>query len=70
MGAGLRNIETDLPLDEMLKLAFTAAEVKPGKVKNLVVPASVGSVGAASVVFISSSAQDVYANMKDDGLIN
>jgi LCP family protein required for cell wall assembly len=70
MGAGLRNIETDLPLDEMLKLAFTAAEVKPAKVKNLVVPATVGTVGAASVVFISSSAKDIYANMRDDGLDN
>src|SRR5712691_8198925 len=70
LGAGLRNIDTDLPLDEMLHLAFTAAEVKPGKVKNMVVPATVGTVGSASVVFISSSAQQVYANMKDDGLVN
>jgi LCP family protein required for cell wall assembly len=70
LGAGLRNIETDLPLDEMLELAFTAAEVDPGTVKNMVVPASVGSVGSASVVFISSSAKDVYANLKDDGLVN
>jgi hypothetical protein len=38
-------------------------------VHNVVVPATTGSVGSASVVFISDSAQAVYHDMKVDGLI-
>jgi hypothetical protein len=52
-----------------VSLAFTAVTVPPGTVKNEVVPASTGNIGGASVVFISSSAQSVYADMKADGLI-
>ena len=70
LGAGLRNVTTDLSLQQLLKLAFSAQQVSPGKVKNEVVPASVGTVGSASVVFISSSAKGIFANMKNDGLID
>jgi LCP family protein required for cell wall assembly len=71
MGAGLRNVDTKgLSLEELLKLAFTAQQVDPSKVKNVVVPGHAGTSGGSSVVFISSSAKGIYANMKKDGLIN
>ena len=70
MGAGLRNVQTDLSLQELLKLAFTAQKVNARKVKNVVVPGRAGTVGSGSVVFLSSSAKALYANMKKDGLIN
>jgi polyisoprenyl-teichoic acid--peptidoglycan teichoic acid transferase len=71
MGAGLRNVHTDLPLDEILKLAFTAQRVNQAKVKNVVVPSHGGSAGTQSVVFINdSAAKPLFANMKKDGLIN
>jgi LCP family protein required for cell wall assembly len=71
MGAGLRNVDSDLPLDEILKLAFTAQRVNQAKVKNVVAPAHGGSVGSESVVFINdSAAKPLFANMKKDGLIN
>lgn len=63
--AGVRNIRTDLPFDEMFDLAVTASQVE--KVTNMVVPAGTGSVGGASVVFIGSGAAAVYADMKADG---
>jgi polyisoprenyl-teichoic acid--peptidoglycan teichoic acid transferase len=71
MGAGLRNVTTDLPLEEILKLAFTAQQVSPAKVKNVVVPGHSGSAGSESVVFINdSAAKAIFGNMKKDGLIN
>jgi polyisoprenyl-teichoic acid--peptidoglycan teichoic acid transferase len=70
MGAGLRNVETTgLSLQELLKLAFTAQQVDRSNVKNVVVPGRAGSSGGSSVVYISSSAKGIYANMKKDGLI-
>jgi LCP family protein required for cell wall assembly len=71
MGAGLRNVSTDLPLQEILKLAFTAEQVSPSNVKNVVVPSRGGSAGTESVVFINdSAAKPLFANMKKDGLLN
>jgi LCP family protein required for cell wall assembly len=69
LGAGLRNVETDLPMNQLLKLAFTAAKVPLNKVTNQIVPATGGVVGSADVVFIQGGAKPVYQDLKDDGLI-
>jgi len=37
-------------------------------VNSMVVPATVGTVGTASVVFISGSARSIYADMRRDGV--
>lgn len=68
MAVGWRNLRTDLSPDVLLSLALTATQVPPGRVNNLVVPASVGTVGTASVVFISPSASSIYADMRADGV--
>jgi LCP family protein required for cell wall assembly len=67
--AAWRNVHTDLSIDVVLDLALAAAQVPEGNVNNLIVPATTGSVGAASVVFISSSAQSVYADMRANGVV-
>jgi LCP family protein required for cell wall assembly len=69
LAAGLRNVKTDLSIRELVSLAFTATSIPAYDVHNEVVPATTGSVGSASVVFISGSAHAVYADMKADGLI-
>jgi LCP family protein required for cell wall assembly len=69
IAVGWRGIHSDLSLSTMLNLALTATTIPSNKVSNQVVPATTGSVGSASVVFISSSAQSVYADMRADGLI-
>jgi polyisoprenyl-teichoic acid--peptidoglycan teichoic acid transferase len=69
IAVGWRNLRTDLGVDTLLDLALTATSIPPKRVKNLLVPASVGSVGAASVVFISSSADRIYADMRQDGVV-
>ena len=70
IGAGMRASITDMPLPEVLKLGFTAAQVPASAVKNVVVPAVGGTEGTKSVVFIQPAAQALYKNMKDDGLLN
>jgi LCP family protein required for cell wall assembly len=69
MATGLRNVSTDLSVGELARLAFTAAQIRPHDVKNMVVPGTTGSEGSASVVFISGSARNIYADMRRDGLI-
>jgi len=54
----------DISAEEMLRLGVTATKLKPKDVGNVTVPVSVGSVGAASVVFISPSAQSIYSRFR------
>lgn len=69
LGAGLRNIRTDLSLQEVLDLAFTAYGIRAKNVDNMVVPGTTGSSGTVSVVYISSEADAIYRDMAKDGLV-
>ncbi len=69
IAAAWRNVSTDLPIDVLLDLALAAMQIPAQNVNSLVVPATTGTVGAASVVFISSSAQSIYADMRADGIV-
>jgi LCP family protein required for cell wall assembly len=69
MAIGWNNVHTDLRFSTLLDLALTATRISQGKVTNLVVPATVGSVGDISVVFIAPSAQSVFADLRRDGVI-
>ena len=59
---------TDLPAGDLLTLAAGAYELDPAAVANLVLPGSVGTVGAASVVLLSPEDEAVYRDL-DDGVI-
>lgn len=69
LGSGLRNVETDLSIDELTLLANLSLQVKPVNVTNLVATGSVGSVGGMSVVNLSSENQALWDDMADDGYI-
>ena len=69
LGAGLRNVETTLSIQELSQLAFTAMNLSPKGVTNVVVPGSVGSAGSMSIVNISSSATQLYHDLEADGYI-
>jgi LCP family protein required for cell wall assembly len=56
----------DVGADELFRLGVIASQVKPGDVGNVTVPVSLGSVGAASVVFISSGAQSLYERFREN----
>jgi LCP family protein required for cell wall assembly len=68
LSAGWRSVTTDISSKELFDLALTVAQFKRNAVNNMVVPSSTGSAGAASVVFISSSASGIYADMRADGV--
>lgn len=57
----------DISADEMLRLGVVASKMKPRNMANVTVPVSVGMVGAASVVFISSSANNLYERFRQTG---
>lgn len=60
MSVTQRYARYDLSAEEMLRLGVVATRLKPKDVGNVTVPVSVGMVGAASVVFISSNAGNIY----------
>ncbi len=59
---------TNLDTEDFFTWAASAYVTTPEQITNMVIPASVGTVGAASVVFISDSAELVYRDL-EDGLI-
>jgi len=67
ISVGWRNVRTDLSLTTLLRLGLTATRVDPDKVTNLVVPATTGTAGSQSVVFISAKARSLYADLSADG---
>ncbi len=62
------NTWTDLSTEEVLTLAASAFFFPSENLENIVLPASVGTVGSASVVFLSDSAEEVYRDL-EDGLL-
>jgi LCP family protein required for cell wall assembly len=70
MSAGLRNVSSSVPLDQVLALAFTASTINPKYVHNMVVPGSTGMVGGISVVNLTSADQAIFDDMRNDGLVS
>jgi polyisoprenyl-teichoic acid--peptidoglycan teichoic acid transferase len=70
IGAGMRNMATDLPVGEVIELALGVADVELRHVRNIVFPGGTGSVGGSSVVFLSmSSARRIVADARVDGAL-
>jgi polyisoprenyl-teichoic acid--peptidoglycan teichoic acid transferase len=67
---GLRGVKTDLSLGELIDLGLLAAQIEPKKVRNVVAPGSVAMVGSASVVRLTGSAQSLFRDIRDDGILN
>jgi len=70
LGAGLRNIQTDIPLTQLIDLAFTTYHIKVRDVQNITLPGSTGMQGSLSVVYISSTAAKIYQDLKPDGVLS
>lgn len=70
VGAGLGNAQTDVPLDELMTLAFTATTINPKRIANVVVPGSVGMAGTTSIVSLNQTTLDAISNdLAKDGLL-
>ena len=70
VAAGARHMDTDLPLGELVDLAFTASGIRPMDVRNVVLPGGTGSVGGLSVVTLSmGTARAIFRDAKEDGAL-
>lgn len=65
----LRNIESDVPYEELLHLAFTAQQVPAKGVKNAVTPGGIAMKDGQSVVVLGSAAQKQFKKMRNDGIL-
>jgi LCP family protein required for cell wall assembly len=68
LGIGLRNVETDIPLSELLSLAFTATQTPPKRVTNLVAVGSIGTANGLSVVNLPSP-HPMFRDVAQDGYV-
>lgn len=68
IAVGMRNVLTDVPLPELLTLAFTASDVGPRRVTNLVAVGSIGTAGGASIVDLPSP-HPVLLDVAADGYV-
>ena len=68
IAVGMRNVATDVPLGELLTLAFAASEIRPKRVTNLVAVGTIGTAGGASVVTLPSP-HPVFQDVAADGYI-
>ena len=70
IAAGVRNMDTDLPVGELVDLAFAASGIRFRDVRNVVLPGGTGSVGGRSVVLLSmGTARAIFADAKADGAL-
>jgi LCP family protein required for cell wall assembly len=70
VAAGIRNVQTEVPLDQVLNLAFTCSTINPKYVENMVLPGTTGMVGNISVVNLPSSDSVIYDDLRFDGIVS
>lgn len=71
LGAGMSNIDTEIPLAEVMALAYTASKVPPTKVQNVVLPGGTGTIGGMSVVTLDlARARAIVADAEKDGQLS
>jgi polyisoprenyl-teichoic acid--peptidoglycan teichoic acid transferase len=70
LGAGMRNIDTTMPLNEIMPLAFTASTIPVKNVQNVVLPGGTGMVGSLSVVTLDTTrARTIFADAAKDAVL-
>jgi polyisoprenyl-teichoic acid--peptidoglycan teichoic acid transferase len=64
MAVARRHARLNVSHREMFRLGVLTSQVEPKRVGNVTVPVSLGSVGAASVVFLRPEARAIYTRFK------
>jgi polyisoprenyl-teichoic acid--peptidoglycan teichoic acid transferase len=67
--SGMTHIQTELPADELFRLALATLSIEPKRVVNRVAPGGISTAGAASIVALGSEAEAMFADIADDGLL-
>jgi len=61
VAALLRSAETDVPLDQLMTLAFTGTTLNPKRITNIVLPGGNAMVGGTSVVMLDQTALETIS---------
>jgi LCP family protein required for cell wall assembly len=69
LGAGLRTVQTTVPIDELIKLAGLAQSIPASRVTNLVALGTSAMQGTQSIVNLSPENQALWQDMAQDGYI-
>lgn len=70
IASGMRNVQTDVPFDEVIRLAYTVSHINPKGVTNVVLPGTTGFEGTLSVVHLLSDKDTIFADVKSDGILS
>jgi polyisoprenyl-teichoic acid--peptidoglycan teichoic acid transferase len=71
IAALLKNAQTEIPLDELMTLAFTGTTLNPKRVVNIVIPGNVGMAGGTSIVTLDQTALEAISrDIANDGLVS
>jgi anionic cell wall polymer biosynthesis LytR-Cps2A-Psr (LCP) family protein len=69
LGAGLRNTSTNVPVDELMRLAGLAHSIPASRVTNLVAIGTAVMQGTQSIVQLSDANKALWADLNQDGFI-
>jgi LCP family protein required for cell wall assembly len=70
IASGMRNVETTVPFDQVVQLAYTCSHINPKGVTNIALPGTTGTEGTLSVVHLSSEKDTIFADVKADGILS
>ena len=71
IGFGMQNVDTNVPLAEIMQLAFTCSHVNPKGVQNIALTGSTGTEGTLSGVHLDMTvAAKVFGDVKPDGIVS
>jgi LCP family protein required for cell wall assembly len=69
VSAGMRSLSTDLPLSNVLRLAFLCARIPPKNVQNIVLPGGVGSANGVSIVRLSPVVRTIFREASRSAIV-
>lgn len=67
--AGVRHLQTDLTIAQMVDLLLWVPTMDPDRVRNRVVSGRSGNVGGKSVVFLGGEAADTFRDLARDAVV-
>lgn len=70
LAAGLGNVETDVSIPELALLAYTAAQIRPQNVQNVVLPGTPGIEFSRDVIHLSADALSLARDLVRKGVVS
>lgn len=65
-----RHTETSISADRMFRLAAMARTIDPSNVAQVTVPGNIGTAGNASVIRLTAGADQIFADIREDGRLS